>query len=143
APARSVSRAAAPRSALALSPERSLWSAPRPALDAASARSPGTRTGRQRRAGSRRERVFPLARHGIVAGGAERMAARQPLCREPAPADEAVTIERLGGIIRAGGQEPAGSPETGRNEQLVASNQAQGSAHRQTIASGGRSAPQS
>ena len=45
----------------------------------------------------------------IVAGRAERMAAGQPPDREPAAAQQPVPGDRFRGVVRATGQEPAGS----------------------------------
>ena len=57
-----------------------------------------------------------------MAGGTQRVAARQTSGGEPASANQAVPSHGLGGVIRARGQKPTGTPEIGRKQHFVAAN---------------------
>jgi len=58
-------------------------------------------------------------RHRIVAGGAERVAAREPSKGEDRASSEAVTLDRLAGVHRAGRLVSAGARQEGRDRRLV------------------------
>src|SRR5262245_11065789 len=57
--------------------------------------------------------------HGIVTRSAPRMAPSEALEREPRPTERPETLDRLGGISRAGGQIAALPAEPGRERELV------------------------
>ncbi len=67
---------------------------------------------------------FHLERHRIVPGRAERVTTDETAYRQPATLDDAVTAHRLGGIVRACGQEPTRPGELWRDGDFVASNHA-------------------
>ena len=71
-----------------------------------------------------------MARKGnrIVPGVAKRVAAHQAAGRQPSAPEQAMAAYRLGGVVRAGGKEPARSPEIRRNTDFIGAQRHQGDA---------------
>jgi hypothetical protein len=70
-------------------------------------------------------------RHRVIPSGAQRVATRETPRGKSASPEHTEAANRLGRIISARGQEPAGSGKYRRNKELVSSDARQGEAGRQ------------